>query len=229
MIRRAAALLGLALLAAAPASAAPSPLGAQFRYWAFDDHNDNRDWLAYWHPWPFHVVLETWDFIDGEDQFRPELGYHWRDRRRSTYQVWWRHEHGIERVTVATDQLLQGHFVGRGSLGTLFDGGSTDFVFGAGLDYYWGSWNFASLDVIRDPRGDGLWTFPMRVRMATERNDWAQLTLAPASERTFGWAADVKYRWLRLGVERNSRYDFTTRDNIVYTVGAEIAVPWAWR
>ena len=75
------------------------------------------------------------------------------------------------------------------------------------------AWSFASVEVIRDPRGDGLWVFPMRARFADEDNDWVQFTLAPASERTIGWAVDMKYRMLRFGVEQNSRYDFTTRDN----------------
>jgi hypothetical protein len=49
--------------------------------------------------------------------------------------------------------------------------------------------------------------------------------VAPASKRTLGWAADVKLRWLRLGVERNSRFDFSTRDNVIYTAGVEFALP----
>ena len=70
-----------------------------------------------------------------------------------------------------------------------------------------------------------LWVFPMRARFADEDNDWVQFTLSPASERTIGWAVDMKYRILRFGIEQNSRYDFTTRDNIVFSVGAEIYLP----
>ena len=103
--------------------------------------------------------------------------------------------------------------------------GQPDFVYSAGLEYYWMSYNFASVDVIRDPRGDDLWVVPVRVRLANESNDWVQFTVAPASRRTLGWAADVKLKWLRLGVEQNSRFDFTTRDNIIYTVGVEFAMP----
>jgi hypothetical protein len=94
-----------------------------------------------------------------------------------------------------------------------------------GFDYYWGSWNFASAEVIRDPRGDELWVFPMRARFADEDNDWVQFTLAPATQRTIGWAVDMKVRWLRFGIEQNSRYDFTTRDNIVFTWARRWSLP----
>ena len=95
----------------------------------------------------------------------------------------------------------------------------------AGADYYWKSWNFASVDIVRDPRLDGLWIVPMRVRLANEANDWVQLTFAPASESTNGWAIDAKKRWVRVGLERNNRYDFTTKDNWIVTVGFEVDVP----
>jgi len=67
----------------------------------FTDHNDLRDVLAYWVPGPFHVTLEYWDFLDSdtEDQFRPEVGIHLRDRRQSVYTVQWRHERDDERFT----------------------------------------------------------------------------------------------------------------------------------
>jgi len=53
---------------------------------------------------------------------------------------------------------------------------------------------------------------------------WAE-PAPPASKRTFGWAVDVKARWLRLGVERNNRYDFTRVDNDIFTVGFEVVLP----
>jgi hypothetical protein len=94
-----------------------------------------------------------------------------------------------------------------------------------GGDVYWKSWNFLSLDLIRDPRLEGLWVVPMRVRLANEANDWVQLTFAPASRRTVGWAVDVKKRWVRLGVERNNRFDFTRLDNTIVTAGFEVSLP----
>ena len=125
----------------------------------------------------------------------------------------------------AASGLLGGHLVGKVAASALVAADSTDVQWSGGFDWYWGSWSFASAEVIRDPRGDGLWVFPMRARLADEDNDWVQFTLAPASERTIGWAVDMKLRWLRFGVEQNSRYDFTTRDNIVFTVGAETFLP----
>jgi hypothetical protein len=47
----------------------------------------------------------------------------------------------------------------------------------------------------------------------------------PASKRSNGWALDAKIRWLRLGFERNSRYDYTTQDNAIVTLGVEFELP----
>ena len=221
-------LAGLALVLASGVAAGPAAagsVGAQFRYWSFRDHNDNRDALVYYAPGPFHVQLEVWDFVHGKDQFRPEVGVHLRDRRRSSYTVQWRHENAGERLTFGTEQVLSDHWVGKASVSPIVGTDSTQFVYEAGADYYWHSYSFASANVIRDPRGDDLWVVPLRVRLANERNDWLQLLVAPASRRTLGWAADVKLRWVRFGVERNSRFDFSARDNLIVTAGVELAVP----
>ena len=92
--------------------AAAGSVGAQYRYWAFRDGNDNRNALVYYAPGPFHVQLEVWDYVRGRDQFRPEVGVHLRDRRRSSYTVQWRHELDIERLTLGTEQVLQRDGIG---------------------------------------------------------------------------------------------------------------------
>ena len=218
--------MGFAVLVATSAqAAAPMRVGAQFRYWAFDDHNDNRNPILYWVPAPFHVHLEVWDYVRGTDQFRPELGVTLRDARRSSYDVQWRHELDVERVTLGTGQVMSEHVVGKASVAALVNRDSTEYVYSAGLDVYWHSYSFAGVEVIRDPRGDELWVVPARIRLANEANSWLQLTVAPASRRTLGWAADAKVSWLRFGVERNSRFDFTTRDNVIFTLGVEFALP----
>ena len=227
-MRRLAWILGLAVLALswpAPAAARPPVIGGQYRYWAFNNHNDLRDVLAYWAPGPFHVQLEYWDRMRGEDQFRPEVGIHLRDRRRSVYTVQWRHELDQERFWFMTDQVMSDHLVGRVEVGPIVTTDSTTWVFGGGLDYYWGSYNFVSATIYHDPRGDDLWVVPLRLRLANESDDWTQFTLAPASRRTLGWAFDLKYRWLRTGVERNSRFDFTNLDNVIWTIGFEVPFP----
>jgi hypothetical protein len=214
-----------ALLAAAPSAAAVGGrLGGQYRYWTVSDGNDLRDVLAYWSARSFHVQLEHWDFVDPgtDDQFRPEVGLHLRDRRKGVYTLQWRHERRQERFWIGTDQILSERLVGRAEVSPIVAGDSTLWVARAGADLYWKSWNFASLDVIRDPRLDGLWVVPMRVRLATEANDWLQVTVAPASRSTIGWAVDAKKRWLRVGVERNNRFDFTRVDNTIVTAGFEL-------
>lgn len=216
--------LAVVAFAAAPAAAAPVA-GAQFRYWDFSDGEVMADVLAYVAPGPFHVQLEYWDFERGEDQFRPEAGLHVRDRRRSSYDLTWRHERGAERLFFETGQVVGSRSVVRAGVSPIVRPGKTLVVFEAGADVYWHSYSFAGFTVIRDPREGGLWVVPMRARFANESNDWFQLTVAPASERTIGWAADAKIRVVRLGVERNSRFDFTTRDNVIYTAGLEFPLP----
>jgi hypothetical protein len=221
--------VGMVLVALASPAAAESKwrsvVGAQGRYWAFSNKNDLRDVLAYWAPGPFHVQLEYWDWVDDDtdDQFRPEVGLHLRDFRRSVYTLQWRHERKQERFWLMTDQVLNDRFVGRVEVSPIVSSDSTVWVFAVGADAYWGSYNFAGATLIRDPRGgdDPLWVLPLRVRLANERNDWVQATFAPASRRTVGWAFDLKFHWVRLGVERNSRYDFTNLDNTIATVGVE--------
>jgi len=220
-------LIAAALLAAAPAAAAfDGRLGGQVRYWTVSDGNDLRDVLLYGSTRWFHVQLERWDFVgpDTDDQFRPEMGLHLHDRRKGVYTLQWRRERRQERFWVGTDQVLSGHVVGRAEASPIVASDSTLWVARLGADVYWKSWNFLSLDVIRDPRLDGLWVVPLRVRLANEANDWVQVTVAPASRSTLGWAVDVKKRWVRLGVERNNRFDFTGIDNTIVTAGFEVSL-----
>lgn len=216
-----------ALCASGAASPAPAATyaGAMFRYWSFSNGNDLRDPILYWMPGPFHVTLEYWDFVLGQDQFRPELGLHLRDRRRSSYTLQWRHERQDERFWAGTEQVAADHWVVRGEVSPLVFADSTLVVWDAGADYYWGSYNFAGVTVIRDPRGSDLWVVPARVRLANERNDWFQVTVAPASRRTLGWAVEGKLGIVRAGIERNSRFDFTNADNLIFTAGIEVPVP----
>jgi len=221
----------LAVMAARPAVAGPKwpapVLGGQFRYWVFDDHNDLRDPIVYWVGGPLVVQLEYWDYLapQSNDHFRPELHYRMKDARGSSYDAGWRGEYQRSRYMFGTEQILAGHWVGRAEFDPIVWADSTQAVILAGFDYYWASYNFASAGVIRDPRSGGLWSFPLRVRFARESNDWLQLTLVPTTDRSLGWAADAKWRSLHLGVERNSRYDFTDQDNIIFTVGFETPFP----
>jgi hypothetical protein len=216
----------LAPFASAPQAAhsAPAPyVGGQFRYWVFSNHNDLRDLIAYWVPGPFHVTLEYWDYLDpgSTDQFRPEVGVHLRDVRKSVYTVQWRHEPGANRLTFGTDQIISGPWVARFEVSPIIYKDSTLTVVSAGADYYWGSYNFASATLVHDPRGSDLWSVPMRVRWANEENDWVQATVAPASKGSIGWAFDARLHGVRAGVEKNNRYDFTLLDNIAFTLGYE--------
>ena len=228
----AAGAIALTALAPWPAQAAthswpPPRVGALFRYWQFDDHNDLHDYITYWATGPVFVQFEYWDFTnpDAPDQFRPEVHYTFRDGRASTYDIGWRHEYQRERLMFGTEQLVGGRWVARAGVSPIIWSDSVKTVLSAGADYYFGSYSFASATVIRDPRSGGLWVFPMRVRIADEQNNWVQGTVSPTTDRSIGWAFDAKWRWMLLGVERNSRYDFTNVDNMIYTLGVELPFP----
>lgn len=229
-LSRTTCLLLLALAAAAPAAAAPAGrLGGAFRYWAFDAGGDLRDPLVYWAGRHVFAQLEYWDYADPErpDHWRPELRLMHRDARRSSYSAGWRHEYRRERLFLGTEQVVGERLTARAELSPILWPDSTEWVVSAGGDVYWGSYSFAGFDVVRDPRADGLWVVPVRVRLANEANDWVQATVAPASRRTIGWALDAKWRWIRAGLERNSRYDFTDADNVITTLGFELPFPRA--
>jgi hypothetical protein len=216
-------LLGASLALVAPAAPAAPPLaGAQLRYWSFSNGNDLRDALAYWAGGPLHAQLEYWDFVRGEDQLRPEIGLHLRDRRRSVYTLQWRHERHAERFWLNPEIVLDRHQVLRLSASPIVGGDSVAWVLSAGTDYYWSSYNFLSWTVVRDPRADDLWIVPVRLRLAFEETNWIQYTVAPASRRSLGWAIEAKKGPMRAGIERNSRYDFARLDNTIVTIGFEV-------
>ena len=161
----AAFLLAAALLAPAAAHGAPA-VGAQVRYWSFTNGNDMRDGILYYAPGPFHVQLEYWDFLRTAGQFRPEVGVHLHDARRSVYTVQWRHEAADERLWLGTEQVVGKRWVARGEVSPLVFRDSVTTVWDAGADVYWGSYDFAGATLLHDPRLGGLWVVPVRARLA---------------------------------------------------------------
>jgi hypothetical protein len=218
-----AALVALAGAARPAEAVPPQRLGGEFRYWRADGDSDLRDYIVWWSRRWFHLQYEYWDFVadDSHDHARPEVGVHIPDRRKSVYTLQWRREYRRDRWTLSTDQVLAEHWVGRAEVSPIVWPDSTQTVVSVGADYYWGSYNFASATLVHDPREDNLWIVPMRVRLANEEDDWIQLTLSPASRHSLGWAVDLKVTGCRIGIERNSRYDFTSVDNVILTVGYE--------
>ncbi len=221
--RLATACLAFGLVGATCAHAGAFSLGAQYRYWSFEDGNDLRDPIVYASAGAFDARVERWLPLRGEDQTRLEAGVTVKDARRSAYLARWRHEPSQERYWFGTEQVVGRRTVARATCGPLVphDGGEVTFVWEVGADAYWGDYSFAGATAVRDPREGGLWSWPLRVRLANERNDWIQCTAVPADQRSFGWAVDGKWRALRAGIERNSRFDFTARDNFIFTIGFE--------
>ena len=160
------------------------------RVWTFSNDRRMYDQILYWAPGWCHVQLEQWNFEHGEDQFRPEVGLHLRDARRSTYTLQWRHERDDERAWAGSEQVIGKRWVGRGEVSPLFFRDSTTVVWDVGADVYYGSYGFAGVTLLHDPREGGLWVVPVRARLATERNDWLQLSRRRAAARSAGrWTA----------------------------------------
>lgn len=218
-----AACVATALGGAARAHAGACTLGAQYRYWSFDDGNDLRNPIVYAAAGAFDARVERWLPLRGEDQTRLEAGVVVKDDRRSAYLARWRHEPSQERFWLGTEQVVGRRTVARATCGSLVPhgGGDLALVWEAGADVYWGDYSFAGATAVRDPREGGLWAWPLRLRLASARNDWLQLTAVPADRRSFGWSVDGKWHALRAGIERNSRFDYTTRDNLIFTIGVE--------
>lgn len=217
LVAAAVLLCGIASLASA------DRVSVGMRYWAFADRNDLRAPYAHWVGERLHVGLEAWQPVSGGDlRVRPEAGVMWRDVESHTaYHLDWRHEQPFERFTLGAERVLGRGWVAKAEVATLANADSSQFVYRGGFDRYWGSYHFWSAEVVRDPRDGGLWAFPVRVRLATESNDWVQATVVKASQRTTGWALDARWRLLRVGVERNNRFDFTNRDNVIWSAGLE--------
>ena len=215
--------LAVALTLVAGTADARDVAGAQYRQWSFSNDDRLRDPIVYVNAAWLHAQLEIWDFDRGEDQVRPELGIVLKDQRRSAYTAQWRGERRADRFTLGTEQVASDLWVVRGEVSPIVRvRGRTLTVWSAGADYYWGSYSFAGGTLIRDPRASGLWVVPLRARIASESNDWLQLTVAPASERSLGWAVEGKRGWVRGGFERNSRFDFTDVNSITVTFGVEV-------
>lgn len=221
-MRRRLLFIVLALALGAGPACAADVVGVQFREWSFSDGNDMHDAIVYANVRWLHLQLERWDFERGQDQVRPEVGVVFKDHRRSAYTAQWRGERLADRYWIGTEQVVGEHWVLRGEVSPIVRrDASTLTVWDVGADVYWASYSLAGVTVIRDPRGDDLWVVPVRARFASESNDWVQVTVAPASRRTVGWALDGKWHWIRAGVERNSRFDFTNVDNTIWTLGLE--------
>ena len=181
-------------------------VGGQARYWVFSDHNDLRDVLAYWVPGPFHVQLEYWDFLDGnsDDQFRPEIELHLHDRRRRLHDP-------LPARTAPGARLDQhrpdphNHLVGRVMVSPITADDGTLVVNSLSADFYWKEWNFASLDVIRDP-ATGRPLGGADARAARQRGE----RLGAGHRRAAGMAGrSTSNAWVRLGSgAAYNRYDF---------------------
>ena len=95
-----------------------------------------------------------------------EIGGFLRDHRKSTYSGLYRYREGLDHVVqFDTEQVLKKGFVLAGMLRGIHvipantSGDRNMLQVAAGMDYYWGDYNFLSFRAVDDPRESGRWSF----------------------------------------------------------------------
>jgi len=93
---------------------------------------------------------------------------------------------------------------------------------GAGVDYYWGDYNFLSMRAINDPRDSGRWSFITSHRFQRDPSFYVQPGVILRTDGSTGWFLQGKIRWFRWGAGRYDRFDFTEVDRTIYSAGVEV-------
>jgi hypothetical protein len=208
----------------APAPA--KPLGTAIVQW---DHLVDSDDTTFEDFWAFlsykqaHVQAWYGDFTKGG-----EVGGYLKDGRRSTYAGLYRYRKDFDHVVqFDTEQILKKGFVAAGMLRGIHvipdnaPGDRNMIQFGAGMDYYWGDYNFLSVRAISDPREGGRWTFVASHRFQRDLSFYIQPGVILHTDGSAGWFLQGRYRIFRWGAGKYDRFDFTDVDRTVYSAGLE--------
>ena len=184
---------------------------------------------------PFYAVgyLGNW-------QTGVEVGGYVSDRRRSSYSASVRHRliQGSlapdQTVQLDTEQVLANGVVAK-FLGRYHHVGEPEppdddvnfYMYGLGLDKYYGDYNYFSAMYFNDPREVGRFSVVLSHTLAT-RDSYFRVGLVPRSDHKTGYFAVTKYHWILLGYTYERHFDFTTFDRRVFTVGLQIPFDQKW-
>jgi hypothetical protein len=157
-----------------------------------------------------------------------EVGGFLRDHRRSTYSAFYRWRNDFDHVLeLDTEQVLKKGFV----LAALVRGiyvipentpdDRHQILYGAGFDYYWGDYNFASFRAISDPREAGRWSFIGSTRLYFGEPNYVQPGLVQRTDGTTGWFLQGKIKLFRWSVGKYNQFDWTSVDRTIYSAGLE--------
>ena len=207
------------------APAQDKPLGTVIIQW---DHLVDSDDDTFEDFWGFlsykQVHAQAWygDFTKGG-----EVGGYLKDRRRSTYSALYRYRKDFDHVLqFDTEQILKNGFVAAGMLRNIHipDPATEDrhmIQVGAGMDYYWGDYNFLSVRAISDPREGGRWSFVTSHRFQKDLSFYIQPGIVLHTDGSAGWFLQGRYKYFRWGAGKYDRFDFTDVDRTVYSAGLE--------
>jgi len=216
--------------AAAPArrdAAPPAPAGRVILQW---DHLVDTNDRTFEDFWGFATYKQThYQAWYGEFTKGAEVGGYLKDHRRSTYAGLYRYRKDFDHVVqFDTEQVLKKGFVLAGMLRGIHvipanaPGDRNMLQVAAGMDYYWGDYNFLSFRAVDDPRESGRWSFITSHRFQRDPASYVQPGLILRTDGSTGWFLQGKYRWLLLGAGRYDRFDFTDVSRTIYSAGVEL-------
>jgi len=212
---------------AQPEAARP-PLGNVIIQWDHLDDSNDRNFEDFWAFGSYkqsHAQVWYGQYTKGV-----EVGGFLKDRRRSTYGGLYRYRQDFDHVVqFDTEQILKKGFVLAGmvrGIQVIPDDPTVDkhqVQFGAGFDYYWSDWNFASVRAISDPREGGRWSLIASNRFQWDPTFYVQPGVVVSTDNSTGWFLQGRYRLLRWGVGNYDRFDWTAVNRTVYSLGVEFS------
>ena len=205
---------------------APAPLGTAIVQWDHIIDSNDQTFEDFWGFLSYkqsHYQLWYGDFTKGA-----EIGGYLRDHRRSTYSAFYRYRKDFDHVLeIDTERILKKGFVAavllRG-IHVIPDNAPDDqnmLQYGAGIDYYWGDYDFASFRVINDPRESGRWSLVGSTRLYRGPSIYVQPGLVKHTDGSTGWFVQGKFKMLRLSAGKYNQFDWTSVDRTIYSAGLE--------
>jgi hypothetical protein len=172
----------------------------------------------------------------GDFQYGLESGFYIKDLRKSIFNaaVRIRTNNETYQFQAGTEQILGSAFVGRVEfryiyLGELLPSDSRRnlFVYGLGIDKYYGDYHYFSATFFNDPRETGRFSVVLHNTLAT-RDSYMRLGIVPRSDGTLGYFGLVKYHWVYAGYAFTREFDFTRLDRHSVSFGLQVPFNLRW-
>jgi len=163
-----------------------------------------------------------------------EGGGYVKDTRKSAYSGYGRFRDVDRTYQIETDQVLKYGLVGKLEFRYIYllspetpTDPSNLYVYGAGLDKYYGDYNYLSVEYLNDPRNASRFSVIISNTFADEKSS-LRLGVVPRSDGTVGYFGFAKYHWILLGYAFTREIDFSTLDRRVFTFGLQMPFNLIW-